>query len=140
MIQSVPFVISYVLTIGSTTCRSFSVPLPTTPSRPSSTVLWDAVDAHTRHLNDAGDRDQDRSPSVRGAGQSRRAALATLLPSAGLMGAARRAAAADDDFGTMKDLTRQIRTSVVRGAQLIDKADGAWVRQCSMARALAAFA
>jgi hypothetical protein len=38
-----------------------------------------------------------------------------------------------DDIGTapmlaMDDITRQIRTSVVRGAQLIDKVDGQWER------------
>jgi hypothetical protein len=35
---------------------------------------------------------------------------------------------ADDEFDNMNTLTRQIRRSVVRGAQLIDTVDGAWER------------
>ena len=34
----------------------------------------------------------------------------------------------DDEFDNMNTLTRQIRKSVVRGAQLIDTVDGAWER------------
>jgi len=60
----------------------------------------------------------------------RRTALVAILSSVGLTtSTVNPAAASEEEFGRpMNDLTRQIRTSVVRGAQLIDKVDGRWER------------
>lgn len=65
--------------------------------------------------------------------RNRRAVLAAIfVSSAGIHPNAAYAATKRDDEGfdppVMNDLTRQIRTSIVRGAQLIDKVDGAWER------------
>jgi len=62
----------------------------------------------------------------------RRTVLTAFLSSAALLkngNPASAAAPGEDQFESpMNGLTRQIRTSVVRGAQLIDKADGKWER------------
>lgn len=79
-----------------------------------------------------------KSYTCDGTDQNRRAAIATLLSFSGLgiPSSAVHASATDKDvveFGTtsmlaMDDVTRQVRTSVIRGAQLIDKVDGQWER------------
>lgn len=68
----------------------------------------------------------------------RRTVISTLLSLTGLHGISTPPtgqASSDVDFVdvnypivAMNDVTRQIRTSVVRGAQLIDKVDGQWER------------
>jgi hypothetical protein len=73
-----------------------------------------------------------------GTDHNRRAVIATLLSCSGLgiPSSAVHASSIDKDaveFGTtpilaMDDVTRQVRTSVIRGAQLIDKVDGQWER------------
>lgn len=61
---------------------------------------------------------------------SRRTVLAALLSLVTLSNTANNpaSAAGDDEFGTMNGLTRQVRRSVVRGAQLADQLDGKWER------------
>ena len=62
---------------------------------------------------------------------TRRNILSILSSTSILFGAANKPALAQDinEFDKpMNSLTRQVRTSVVRGAQLIDKVDGKWER------------
>ena len=92
-------------------------------------------DVTTGRLDDANDG------STRGHERNRRAVLAALLVSSSAGAhtdpASAESAATRDDGGiggtppattAMDGLTRRIRTGVVRGARLIDKADGAWER------------
>ena len=72
-------------------------------------------------------KDDDDRPHER----NRRVMLATLLTTSASTLCPSVSCAindADDEFDNMNTLTRQIRKSVVRGAQLIDTVDGAWER------------
>lgn len=57
---------------------------------------------------------------------TRRDALATILCALSTTAASPALALASNEFDKMSSLTRQVRKSVVRGAQLIDKVDGQW--------------
>ena len=66
-----------------------------------------------------------------GGRRSRRAVLAAIASSATLFTATSASAAVDfdaDAHAPFSDLARQIRTGVVRGARLVDRADKAWER------------
>ncbi|KAL9179714.1 hypothetical protein ACHAXT_009004 [Thalassiosira profunda] len=63
-----------------------------------------------------------------GGRQSRRAVLAAIASSATLFTATSASASEDFDDAPLSDLARQIRTGVVRGARLVDKADKTWER------------
>ncbi|KAL7533936.1 hypothetical protein ACHAXR_005536 [Thalassiosira sp. AJA248-18] len=126
-------VIQWIIATFATTACSFSMPPPTlsvdakmhhySSTKPMLGMFGDGasqdeVDFDMNTLDEVDDR-------------GRRSILATtLLSSASLFNTVNPASAAGgDEFDTpMNGLTRQIRTSVVRGAQLIDKADGRWER------------
>ena len=128
-----------IATFSSTAVAWSSLPLPLQPSQSLLPTSFAAksnghyhYDVVCLQIGDDNDADYAHPEQQQLDSNRRRALLSNLLISSTSLILANpnpsMAATTDEFEAPMNDLTRQIRTSVVRGAQLIDKVDGKWER------------